>query len=99
MLAADPEARAVGLTYNHVVGGMTVGERPETCELFALAVRGNVVRRRTPVPAREGVDQWGVRGGARSDRSGGPIRLPSDLVCRLRSRKISDEPDDHIPYR
>jgi hypothetical protein len=61
-LAADPAARDVGLTFDHVLAGMIVGERQETGELFALAVKDNVVRRRTLVPAREGVDEWGYRG-------------------------------------
>ena len=58
-LAGDPAARELGLTFDHVLTGMIVGERHETGELFALAVRGNVVRRRTLVPAREGVNEWG----------------------------------------
>lgn len=61
-LAADPEARALGLTFDHVLGGMIVGERRETSELFALAVKDNVVRRRMLVPPREGVNEWGYRG-------------------------------------
>ena len=43
-LAADPAARAVGLTFDHVLSGMFVGERRETAELLALAVKDNVVR-------------------------------------------------------
>ena len=61
-LAADPAACAVGLSFDHVLTGMIVGERRETGELFALAVRDNVVRRRTLVPALEGVDERGYRG-------------------------------------
>ena len=61
-LAADPAARAVGLTFDHVLSGMLVGERRETAELFALAVKDNVVRRRTLVPPLAGVDEWGYRG-------------------------------------
>ena len=61
-LAADAAARAVGLTFDHVLTGMLVGERRETGELFALAVKDNVVRRRTLVPAMEGVDEGGYRG-------------------------------------
>ena len=61
-LAADPAARAVGLTFDHVLSGMFVGERRETAELFALAVKDNVVRRRTLVPRLAGVDEWGYRG-------------------------------------
>lgn len=58
-LAADPAARARGLTFDHVLTGTFVGERRETGELFALSVKENVVRRRTLVPPREGVDEWG----------------------------------------
>lgn len=58
-LAADPVARDLGLTFDHVLTGMLVGERRETGELFALAVNRNVVRRRILVPGREGVDEWG----------------------------------------
>ena len=61
-LSADPAARATGLTFDHVLAGVIVGERRETGELFALAVRDNVVRRRTLVPALEGVDERGYRG-------------------------------------
>lgn len=61
-LDATPAARALGLTFDHVLNGMIVGERRETSELFALAVTNNVVTRRTLVPAREGVDEWGYRG-------------------------------------
>lgn len=61
-LSADPAARALGLTFDHVLNGMIVGERRETSELFALVVKGNVVRRRTLVPPRPGVDEWGYRG-------------------------------------
>ena len=38
-----------------------MGERHETGELFALAVKDNVVRRRTLVPPRDGVDECGYR--------------------------------------
>lgn len=58
-LSADPEARRRGLSFDHVLDGMVVGERAETAELFALPVRHNKVVRRTLVPAREGVDEWG----------------------------------------
>lgn len=61
-LSADPAALALGLTFDHVLSGMIVGERRETGELFGLAVTDNVVRRRTLVPPREGVDEWGYRG-------------------------------------
>lgn len=60
--AADPEARVLGLTFDHVLNGMIVGERQETSELFALAVKDNVVRRRILVPPRQGVNEWGYRG-------------------------------------
>ena len=61
-LATDPTACALGLTFDHVLSGMLVGERRETAELFALAVKDNVVRRRTLVPPLPGVDDWGYRG-------------------------------------
>jgi hypothetical protein len=60
--AVDPAARALGLTFDHVLNGMIVGERRETSELFALAVKDNVVRRRILVPPRQGVNEWGYRG-------------------------------------
>lgn len=60
-LADDPSARARGLTFDHVLNGMIVGERRETTELFALQVRDNKVRRRTLVPPLDGVDEWGYR--------------------------------------
>lgn len=58
-LADDPRAQELGLTFDHVLTGVLVGERRETGELFALGVTRNVVRRRTLVPAREGVDEYG----------------------------------------
>ena len=61
-LAAEPAARAAGLTFDHVLNGTIVAERRETGELFALAVKDNVVRRRTLVPPRDGVDECGYRG-------------------------------------
>jgi len=64
-LAADPAARRLGLTFDHVLNGMLVGERHETTELFALEVRDNVVVRRALVPGRDGVDEWGYRGDRR----------------------------------
>jgi hypothetical protein len=60
-LAGDPAAVARGLTFDHVLNGMIVGERRETGELFALEVINNEVARRTLVPAREGVNEWGYR--------------------------------------
>lgn len=60
-LAADPAARAAGLTFDHLLGGALVGERRETGELFALSVKDNVVSRRTLVPPRDGVDECGYR--------------------------------------
>jgi hypothetical protein len=61
-LAADPAARAAGLTFDHVLSGTIVGERRETGELFALTVNDNVLRRRRLVAPRDGVDQGGYRG-------------------------------------
>ena len=58
-LADDPTAQRLGLTFDHVVNGMIVGERRETGELFALEVVGNELMRRTLVPGRDGVDEWG----------------------------------------
>ena len=58
-MSDDPAALGLGLTFDHVLDGMLVGERRETSELFALEVRGNQVVRRTLVPGREGVDEWG----------------------------------------
>ena len=52
----------MGLTFEHVLSEMFVGERRETAKLFALAVKDNVVRRRTLVPRLAGVDEWGYRG-------------------------------------
>ena len=63
-LAAEPAARAAGLTFDHVLCGTIVGERRETGELFALTLKGNVVRRRTLVAPRAGVDECGYRGQA-----------------------------------
>lgn len=60
-LAEDPEARQLGLTFDHVLNGMLVGERRETAELFALEVRDNAVHRRVLVPGAEGTDEWGYR--------------------------------------
>jgi hypothetical protein len=63
-LASHPAARAAGLTFDHVLSGTIVGERRETSELFALTVKDNVVRRRTLVAPRDGVDECGYRGEA-----------------------------------
>jgi len=60
-LAADPVARDAGLTFDHVLDGVIVGERRETAELFALEVRANVVTRRVLVPGAAGTDDWGYR--------------------------------------
>lgn len=60
-LRRDPQARGLGLTFDHVLDGMVVGERRETAELFALVVRRNVVRRRVLVPGAEGTNEWGYR--------------------------------------
>jgi hypothetical protein len=61
-LSDDPDAQRLGLTFDHVLDGMLVGQRRETSELFALVVRENVVRRRVLVPGAEGTDEWGYRG-------------------------------------
>lgn len=60
-LADDPAARRLGLTFDHRLHGMLVGERQETAELFVLAVRNNAVARRVLVPGAEGADDWGYR--------------------------------------
>lgn len=60
-MRADPWARGFGLTFDHVLDGMLVGERREMSDLFALVVRRNVVRRRVLVPAAEGTNEWGYR--------------------------------------
>ena len=57
--ARSDVAEKYGLTGNHVLDGMVVGERHETGELFAIEVTGNEVSRRTLVPRRPGVDEWG----------------------------------------
>lgn len=69
-LADEPAARRLGLTFDHVLNGILVGERQETSELFALEVRDNAVARRTLMHGREGVDEWGYRidGRDRADR-------------------------------
>lgn len=61
VLSGDPSARSRGLSFDHVLNGMIVGERRETTELFALEVRNNKVRRRTLIPPLDGVDEWGYR--------------------------------------
>jgi hypothetical protein len=60
-LSGDPQARRLGLSFDHVLNGMLVGERRETAELFALEVRDNTVTRRVLVPGAEGTDEWGYR--------------------------------------
>lgn len=60
-LDGDPAAARRGLTFDHVLDGMLVGQRRETGELFALDVVGNVVTRRLLVPGAEGTDEWGYR--------------------------------------
>jgi hypothetical protein len=60
-LSDDRDAQRLGLTFDHVLDGMLVGQRRETGELFALVVRENVVRRRVLVPGAEGTDEWGYR--------------------------------------
>ena len=61
LLGDDPEARRLGLTFDHVLDGVLVGERRETSELFALEVERNVVTRTLLVPAAEGTDDYGYR--------------------------------------
>ena len=61
VLHGDASALEVGLTFDHVLTGMLVGERRETAELFALEVRDNVVTRRVLVRGAEGTDEWGYR--------------------------------------
>lgn len=58
-LAGDLRAAALGLTFDHVLDGMLVGERAETTELFALEVRSNVVRRKVLLAGQPGVNEWG----------------------------------------
>lgn len=62
VLSADAQARGLGLTFDHVLSGMLVGERQETSELFALEVARNKVIRRVLVAGTEGADEWGYRG-------------------------------------
>lgn len=61
VLANDPQAQRLGLTFDHLLDGMLVGQRQESGELFALVVRKNVVQRRVLVPGAEGTDDWGYR--------------------------------------
>jgi hypothetical protein len=68
-LADNPAARRLGLTFDHVLEGVIVGERQETTELFALEVRDNVVTRRVLVPGLEGTDDWGYRAPAEERQS------------------------------
>lgn len=58
-LAGQEAAADRGLSFDHVLNGVLVGERRETGELFALEVDHNRVTRRTLVPADDGVDEWG----------------------------------------
>jgi hypothetical protein len=55
-------ARERGLTCDHRLDGMLVGERQETVELFALEVAGNDVTRRLLLPGETDADEWGYRG-------------------------------------
>lgn len=73
-LPDDAAARQRGLTFDHVLNGMVVGERAETAELFALQVRNNKVVRRTLVPPLEGVNEWGY-GSDEQERQGRAERL------------------------
>lgn len=93
-LAADPAARARGLTFDHVLAGMIVGERRETCELFALAVKDNVVRRRTLVPPREAVDEWGYRSQEDERKQRKPTWPSAGSASTPRSSRTCDEPAD-----
>lgn len=63
-------ARERGLTCDHRLDGMLVGERRETVELFALEVTGNEVARRLLLPGEIGADEWDYRGrrAERADR-------------------------------
>ena len=67
-LAASDVARKHGLTCDHLLDGMVVGQRRETGELFALEVVNCEVVRRTLVPKRAGVDEWGCRPEESEDR-------------------------------
>lgn len=69
LLDGDPEAERLGLTFDHVLDGVLVGERRETAELFALEVERNVVTRRVLVPAAEGTDDYGYRSPERERQS------------------------------
>ena len=57
--ARSAVAEQYGLARNHVLDGMVVGERHETGELFAIEVAANQVSRRTLIPRRPGVDEYG----------------------------------------
>jgi hypothetical protein len=71
-LADDPTAQRLGLTFDHVLNGVLVGERRETTELFALDVVDNVVVRRTLLAGRDG--EWGY-GSERREREDRRRRL------------------------
>lgn len=86
-LSDDPEARARGLTFNHVLNGVIVGERRETGELFALEICDNALEVRTLVPPREGVDDWGYR----SDHDEHVERQARRDARRERFRKAVEE--------
>ena len=58
-MAGTDVTSAHGLTCDHLLDGMVVGQRHETGELFALEVVNCEVVRRTLVPGRPGVDEWG----------------------------------------
>jgi hypothetical protein len=66
-VAGTDVATKHGLTCDHLLDGVVVGERHETGELFALEVVNCVVVRRTLVPKRPGVDEWGY-GSPESER-------------------------------
>jgi hypothetical protein len=57
--AGTEVASAHGLTCDHRLDGVVVGERQETGELFSLEVVDGVIRCRTLLAQRPGVDEWG----------------------------------------
>lgn len=59
VVAGTDLATTHGLSCDHLLDGVIVGQRHETGELFALDVTNCEVVRRTLVPARPGVDEWG----------------------------------------
>lgn len=61
-VAGTEWARRRGMTCDHVLAGVLIGERYDTAELFALEVSANVVRRRVLLPGVSEVDEWVRRG-------------------------------------